>query len=155
LLFTLIVSAGMRGRLAVQSVFLLIEGILVLVFARTTSLPAAIVIMVFFSGCVQAAEGSTYGIVPYVDPAATGSISGIVGAGGNSGAVGFGLGFRQLSYAKAFDIMGFCIIGSSFLTGLIMIKGYASLFCGQDDPDVKQATLNIPEPGEDEVAEEA
>jgi len=146
---------GMRGRLAVQSVFLLIEGILVLVFARTTSLPAAIVIMVFFSGCVQAAEGSTYGIVPYVDPAATGSISGIVGAGGNSGAVGFGLGFRQLSYAKAFDIMGFCIIGSSFLTGLIMIKGYASLFCGQDDPDVKQATLNIPEPAEDEVAEEA
>jgi NNP family nitrate/nitrite transporter-like MFS transporter len=146
---------GMRGRLITQTVFLLAEGILVLVFARTTSLPVAIVIMVFFSGCVQAAEGSTYGIVPYVDPAATGSISGIVGAGGNSGAVGFGLGFRQLSYAKAFDIMGFCIIGSSCLTGLVMIKGYASLFCGEDDQSVKQATLTIPEPGADEVAEEA
>jgi NNP family nitrate/nitrite transporter-like MFS transporter len=145
----------MRGRLIAQTVFLLAEGILVLVFARTTSLPVAIVIMVFFSGCVQAAEGSTYGIVPYVDPAATGSISGIVGAGGNSGAVGFGLGFRQLSYAKAFDIMGFCIIGSSCLTGLVMIKGYASLFCGEDDQSVKQATLTIPEPGADEVAEEA
>jgi len=54
---------GMRGRLLAQSVLLLAEGILVLVFARTKSLGGAIVVMVFFSLFVQAAEGSTYGIV--------------------------------------------------------------------------------------------
>ena len=76
---------GMRGRIAVQTVLLLAEGLLVLLFANTDSLGLAILVMVFFSLFVQAAEGSTYGIVPYVDPPATGSIAGIVGAGGNTG----------------------------------------------------------------------
>merc|ERR1712100_778211 len=79
---------GMKGRLWAQLILLLGEGALVLVFANTSSLGAAIAVMVFFSAFVQAAEGSTYGIVPYVNPPATGSISGIVGAGGNCGAVG-------------------------------------------------------------------
>lgn len=76
---------AMRGRLAVQTILLLVEGCLVIVFANTNSLGAAIVVMLFFSVFVQAAEGSTYGIVPYVDPPSTGSIAGIVGAGGNTG----------------------------------------------------------------------
>jgi hypothetical protein len=36
-------------------------------------------------------DSKANGIVPYVDPPSTGSISGIVGAGGNAGAVGFGM----------------------------------------------------------------
>merc|ERR1712151_1040041 len=116
---------GMRGRLWAQTICLLAEGILVLVFAQTNSLGAAITVMVFFSLFVQAAEGTSYGIVPYVDPPATGSISGIVGAGGNTGAVCFGLGFRNLATAKAaFMLMGFCIMGSSALSLLIFIKGH-------------------------------
>ena len=78
---------GMRGRIIVHTICLLLEGVLVIVFANTGSLGIAIVIMVFFSLFVQAAEGTSYGIVPYIDPPATGSISGIVGAGGNTGAV--------------------------------------------------------------------
>jgi len=50
-----------------------------------------VLIIVIFSSFVQAAEGSSYGIVPYVNPPVTGSIDGIVGAGGNTGAVCFGL----------------------------------------------------------------
>lgn len=123
---------GMRGRIAVQTVLLVGEGIMVLIFANTKTLGAAIVVMVIFSLFVQSAEGSTYGIVPYVDPPATGSISGVVGAGGNTGAVGFGLGFRQLSYEKAFIIMGCTILASGLLSALIVIKGYSSLFCGED-----------------------
>merc|ERR1712045_206083 len=84
----------------------IIEGIMVLIFAQTKSLGLAIFILVIFSSFVQAAEGSTYGIVPYVDPPATGSISGIVGAGGNTGAVCFGLCFRQLGMRKGFTLMG-------------------------------------------------
>lgn len=95
---------GMRGRLWVHSLILFIEGILVLVFASTTSLGGAILSLVFFSLCVQAAEGTSFGIVPYIDPLNMGSICGIVGAGGNVGAVSFGLCFRQLSYASAYNV---------------------------------------------------
>ena len=131
---------GMRGRLIWQTVCLLIEGVMVLVFANTTSLGLSIVILVIFSSFVQAAEGSTYGIVPYVDPPSTGSISGIVGAGGNTGAVCFGLGFRQLASTKsAFNLMGYSIIGSAVMSFLVMIKGHRSLVCGEDSDIVKAA----------------
>jgi NNP family nitrate/nitrite transporter-like MFS transporter len=70
----------------------------VLVFAATKNLAGAIVVMVFFSIFLQATEGSTFGIVPYVDPPCTGLISDIVGAGGNVGAIAFGLGFQQMNY---------------------------------------------------------
>jgi NNP family nitrate/nitrite transporter-like MFS transporter len=61
-----------------------------------------IVILLF----VQANEGSTFSIASYIDPASTGSISGIVGAGSNSGAVGFGMEFGQLDYKEAFRFYG-------------------------------------------------
>lgn len=133
-------KCGMRGRLWAQTILLAGEGALVLVFANTKSLGGAIAVMVAFSLFVQAAEGSTYGIVPYVDPPNTGSISGIVGAGGNTGAVGFGMGFRQLSYEKAFMIMGFSILGSCFTSLFIFIKGHAGLVWRKDAPAINKAT---------------
>jgi NNP family nitrate/nitrite transporter-like MFS transporter len=117
-------------------------------------LGGAIAVMIVFSLFVQAAEGSTFGIVPYVDPAATGSISGIVGAGGNTGAVGFGMGFRQLSYESAFVIMGATIMGSAALSVFINIKGHRGLFWGKDDVvQANKAVLVVPEK-DDEAAEE-
>lgn len=134
---------GMRGRLWAQTICLLGEGILVLVFAQTNSLGAAITVMVFFSLFVQAAEGTSYGIVPYVDPPVTGVLSGIIGAGGNTGAVCFGLGFRNLAYKDAFTLMGWTIIGSCALSFLIFIKGHAGLVCGKDAPK-EEETLEVP-----------
>jgi len=125
---------GMCGRLWAQTIYLICEGVLVLVFGQTTSLGSAIAVMVFFSLFVQAAEGTSYGIVPYVDPPATGAISGIVGAGGNIGAVCFGLGFRNLEYKEAFILIGFTIFGSSIL----------GLICGKDDPKEEAGTLAVP-----------
>jgi NNP family nitrate/nitrite transporter-like MFS transporter len=93
-------------------------------------------------------------IVPYVDPPATGSISGIVGAGGNVGAACFLLGFRQLApkYAPAFVIMGAVVLASSVLTAFINIKGYGTLFYGKDD--APKQTLTVPEKLDDSDAEE-
>ncbi|CAJ1952957.1 unnamed protein product [Cylindrotheca closterium] len=141
---------GMRGRLWAQTIFLLVEGCLVLVFANTASLEGAIVVMVFFSLFVQAAEGSSYGIVPYVDPPATGSISGIIGAGGNSGAVAFGMGFRELEYKDAFVIMGSTIIASSILSFFVCIPGCSRMLGGEDDVPAKD-TLAVPTPETDKV----
>ncbi|KAL7561699.1 hypothetical protein ACA910_016461 [Epithemia clementina (nom. ined.)] len=114
---------GVQGRLRVQTLFLACEGALVLIFAISSTLPSAIIIMVAFSLFVQAAEGSTFGIVPYVDPPATGSVSGIVGAGGNMGAVLFGLGFLLFSYRVGFTIMGGAIFVSSMLSFFVTIRG--------------------------------
>lgn len=130
---------GMRGRLIVQMVLLAVEGALIFVFAYTNTLAVSIVVLVFFSTFVQAAEGSTYGIVPYVDPPSTGSISGIVGAGGNIGAVCFGFAFQNLSTRTAFITMGSCVFGAAALNVLIFIKGHRSLICGQDSDVVKSA----------------
>jgi len=127
---------GMRGRLIWQTFCLVIEGIMVFAFSRTKSLGLAICVLIVFSSFVQAAEGSTYGIVPYVDPPSTGSIAGIVGAGGNTGAVCFGLCFRQLdNIESAFSIMGISVLGSALLTFLIRIDGHRSICCGGEDKD--------------------
>lgn len=83
-----------------------------------------------------------------MDPPNTGSIAGIIGAGGNTGAVCFGLGFRQLDVKDAFYIMGFSIIASSFLSVFIFIPGHAGLICGKDDPTKQNFKLSL-EGGED------
>ena len=152
---------GMRGRLWWQTICLVIEGVMVLIFANTTSLGLAIFIMVIFSSFVQAAEGSSYGIVPYVNPPVTGSIAGIVGAGGNTGAVCFGLGFRNLETKQAFILMGTCIIISGVLSLCIFIKGHAGLITGKDSEEAIAAwkglaaagaagdTLAVPLPDKD------
>merc|ERR1719326_69245 len=156
---------GMRGRLAWQTICLALKGALVLIFANTSQLGLAIFVMVIFSVFVQAAEGSSYGIVPYVNPPATGSIAGIVGAGGNTGAVAFGMCFRQLKYKTAFMLMGGVIIGSAFLSLFIFIQGHAGLVVGQDSEVIKDAwqgkttqgvsTLEVPLPEKEEEEEEA
>lgn len=123
---------GMRGRIYAQACLLLLEGVSVLVFAQTESLASAVIVLVLFSLLVQSAEGTSYGIVPYVNPPFTGSVSGIVGAGGNVGAVCFGLGFRELSYSQAFNIMGGSVIASAFLSIFISINGHRGLLHGED-----------------------
>jgi NNP family nitrate/nitrite transporter-like MFS transporter len=136
-------SMGMRGRLIAQTFLLLFEGVAVLVFARTDTLAGAVIVLVMFSLFVQAAEGASYGIVPYVDPINMGSVTGIVGAGGNVGAVCFGLCFRNMEYEKAFVIMGITIMASSFLSVFIHIEGHAGLLSGEDQVAEKKEPGNF------------
>jgi MFS transporter, NNP family, nitrate/nitrite transporter len=139
---------GMRGRLVLQCCILLATASFVLLFAHTKQLWLSIFVMCFFSITVQATCGTSFGIVPYIDPANTGSVSGIVGAGGNIGAVGFGLAFRQLNYRLAFKIMGFTIYGAALTTLFVKIKGCSNLFGGVDTYDQANSqakVLEIPE----------
>jgi hypothetical protein len=73
-------------------------------------------------------------IVPYVDPRHMGTVAGITGAGGNVGAVAFGLCFRELSYLHAFWIMGGTVFVSAFLSVFVSIPGHAGLLWGRDRP---------------------
>ena len=119
----------MTGRMWTQTVLLLFEGVFVIVFAYTKTLAAAIVVMILFSFFVQASEGATYGIVPYVDQPHTGSVTGIVGAGGNVGAVLFSLIFKHMPDDNtAFLIMGGIVMGSAFLSAFIRFEGQDAFF---------------------------
>ena len=76
---------GMRGRLwwlwFVQTAG---GGVCIAFGLQDTSLGAATATMVIFSYLVQAACGATYGIVPFISKRSIGTVSGFVGAGGNT-----------------------------------------------------------------------
>ncbi|WP_031428828.1 MFS transporter [Flavimarina sp. Hel_I_48] len=77
---------GLRGRVLFLVVILSIEGVMLMTFSMITSLVAGILFLIGFSLSVQMAEGATFSVVPFINKKAIGSISGIVGAGGNVGA---------------------------------------------------------------------
>jgi len=78
------------GRLWAQFLALFGEGIMLFVFACVdNSQPwyIALIVLIGFSLCVQAAEGTSYGVVPFMNPKQLAVVSACVGAGGNLGAV--------------------------------------------------------------------
>ena len=77
---------GLRGRVLFLSFILTLQGIMLISFSSATSIVFGIVLLIFFSLTVQMAEGATFSVVPFINKKAIGSISGIVGAGGNVGA---------------------------------------------------------------------
>lgn len=132
-------NSGLRGRLWLTSILLLLEGAVILVFAHTKTLPGSILTMCIFSVFTQAAEGAIYGIVPYVTKLYTGSVAGLVGAGGNVGSVVYGFGFRSLPYRDAFILMGSIVMCSSVLSVFVNIPCHAGLIRGEDNIAVIQA----------------
>ncbi|HAR06983.1 MAG TPA: MFS transporter, partial [Cobetia sp.] len=81
----------------------------------------AIGIMLVFSLFVQMAEGATFGIVPFVNRKALGAVAGIVGAGGNAGAVAAGFLFRseELTYQEGLMYLGMGVIVISLFALLV------------------------------------
>ena len=124
---------GVRGRLWVQVTTLVLEGILVIIFGQTHTLASAIGVMIVLSIFVQAAAGSTFSIVPYVNPTFTGSIAGIVGAGGNVGGVVFAIIFRNYDYARSFLLMGAVAMASALLSVVFIIRDHTSICVGAEN----------------------
>jgi len=79
-------TKGLRGRVLFLTIILAAEGLMLSIFSMTTSLAIGMVFLLAFSITVQMAEGATFSVVPFINKKAIGSISGIVGAGGNVGA---------------------------------------------------------------------
>lgn len=112
---------GLRGRILILGCFLLLEGLGIIVFSSLTILPWAIAGMLVFALFLKMSNGATFAIVPFVNPRAVGVVSGIVGAGGNVGAVLAGMLFtsEELSYRDSFFVIGMCVVGVSFLVFVI------------------------------------
>lgn len=112
---------GLKGRVMFLGAVLLIEGIALIVFSQMSALFLAVAAMIAFSLFVQMSEGATFSVVPFINKRALGSVAGIVGAGGNAGAVAFGFLFRIESLAtnQALMLIGFTVIAASALVFLV------------------------------------
>jgi MFS transporter, NNP family, nitrate/nitrite transporter len=85
---------GLSGRGRFLTLMLLLEGAGLIVFSRMNAVVPAAVTLVLFGLFVHIAAGATYSVVPFIKPDGVGAVAGIVGAGGNVGAVLAGLLFR-------------------------------------------------------------
>ena len=81
---------GLDGRSLLLFVLIAGEGIGLLWFAQSQGATLAIVAMIVFGLFTHMACGATYALVPFVDRNALGGVAGIIGAGGNVGAVAAG-----------------------------------------------------------------
>lgn len=108
---------GFNGKVNLLTILLLLEGIGIMFFAKSGNVGLAIFMMFFFGLCLKMANGATYSIVPFVNPKAVGSVAGIVGAGGNIGAMAIGFLFKSFSYEEAFLYLG----GTVFGVGIIVL----------------------------------
>lgn len=108
---------GLKGRVFWLFLALFCEGLALMLFSQMTVLILAIPCLIMFSLFVQMSEGATFSVVPFINKKALGAVSGIVGAGGNAGAVLAGFLFKgAIEWPTALLILGATVVGCSFCT---------------------------------------
>jgi NNP family nitrate/nitrite transporter-like MFS transporter len=112
---------GFDGRVKWLFVALFGEGIGLMLFSQATTLTLAIPLMITFAMFVKMSNGATYAVVPFINRRALGAVSGIVGAGGNAGAVALGFLFKSeaIDWHTALFIAGMAVTCISFASFLI------------------------------------
>jgi NNP family nitrate/nitrite transporter-like MFS transporter len=81
---------GLDGRSALLFALIVGEGVGLLWFSQSQSVVMAVIAMLTFGLCTHMACGATYALTPFIDRQALGGVAGIIGAGGNVGAVAAG-----------------------------------------------------------------
>ncbi|WP_282087683.1 MFS transporter [Aquimarina algiphila] len=158
---------GLRGRVIFLAIILGVEGLMLSLFSGMTGLTFGIVFLVGFSLTVQMAEGATFSVVPFINKKAIGSISGIVGAGGNVGAFVAALVLKSKSaFAEKVAIaenqdLGFDAVNAAqalasseavssgyFIIGIFVVftavMTLAIKFSTEDEKEVQKEMKNIP-----------
>ncbi len=110
---------GLRGRTTWLFIVLLAEGLALMLFSQMPILMLAIPTLIIFSLCTQMSEGATYSVVPFINKKALGAVAGVVGAGGNAGAVLGGFLLKSEAYNSRWDeayfLIGMIVTGVAFL----------------------------------------
>lgn len=107
---------GLRGRAFWLFVCIFCEGLALMMFSQMHVLFLAIPALIIFSLFTQMAEGATYSVVPFINKKALGAVAGVVGAGGNAGAVLAGFLFKNvIDWSQAFFILGVIVTCASFM----------------------------------------
>ena len=139
-----LVRYGVRGRIHALFIQTVLMGLCLVTFSTlnpdVTSAGMMIVNLIFWGILTSMTEGGTFAVVPYVLPNAVGGCAGIVGAGGNTGALlgNFmivslkGTGGAKPSRNLAFCAMGWGALASAMLCPCLWIPGVGSMFREQD-----------------------
>lgn len=105
---------GLNARAALLCALMLGEGLGLLWFAHAGQIGAALVAMLAFGLFTHMACGATYALVPFIDRKALGGVAGIVGAGGNVGAVAAGFLMKGVGdIAQTFWLLGLVVTVSA------------------------------------------
>ena len=87
-------TRGLDGRTWLLFALMVGEGGFLIGFSQAVTVPVAVTMMLIFGLFTHMACGALYALVPFIDRKVLGGVSGIVGAGGNVGAVSAGLLLR-------------------------------------------------------------
>ncbi|HLX60033.1 MAG TPA: MFS transporter, partial [Planctomycetota bacterium] len=99
---------GLKGRVLTLATYLLLQSIAMLLLSKSSLLAGSVTWLLIFGLFVHMAAGGTYAVIPFINKKVLGSVAGIVGAGGNMGAMlgGFLLKVNGVSYWQAIAYMG-------------------------------------------------
>jgi MFS transporter, NNP family, nitrate/nitrite transporter len=106
---------GLDARTTLLFALMLGEGAGLIWFSTMHRASMAVVAMITFGLFTHLACGATYALVPFIDRKALGGVAGIVGAGGNVGAVAAGFLLKAVGdVAHCFAILGGFVLAASF-----------------------------------------
>merc|ERR550514_1592679 len=139
---------GFRGRLWAQFLALLGEGLFLFAFGCVTNeyhWSYALATIVPFSVCVQVAEGTSYGMVPFMEPEQLAVVSALVGAGGNAGAVISGFAFKRdwEDSLSPFKFLAVCVVATALMNPAYSWPEHGSMFSPPTAVD-ESTTKKIP-----------
>ena len=137
---------GLKGRTVILGAFLFLEGVGVMIFSNIDLLVWSVISMLLFALFVKMSNGACYAVVPYINKKALGMVAGIVGAGGNVGAILMGFVFKMqgFTYQTGLFLIAFFIVLVSltafFITPLFgtrnareLSPAYVSISSGRDN----------------------
>jgi NNP family nitrate/nitrite transporter-like MFS transporter len=105
---------GLVARSWLLGALMLCEGLGLLWFSDAQAAGFAVTAMIAFGLFTHMACGATYALVPFIDRKALGGVAGIVGAGGNVGAVAAGFLLKHTgSVQHTFALLGGFVIAGS------------------------------------------
>jgi NNP family nitrate/nitrite transporter-like MFS transporter len=103
---------GLDGRTYLLGGLMLCEGIGLIIFSRAEAFSVAIVSMLAFGMFTHMACGSIYALMPFINRKVLGGVAGLIGAGGNIGAVAAGFLLRGVgSVPECFFVLGLAAVG--------------------------------------------
>jgi NNP family nitrate/nitrite transporter-like MFS transporter len=132
------VKSGLSGRARWLFLTLFCEGIALLMFSQARTLAVGIPMLMLLGLFVKMSNGATYAVAPFLNRQALGSVTGIVGAGGNVGAVLAGFLFKTsaITWPTAIFLLGIVVTLSSFV--MIAVR-FAEAPAGELDPALEAA----------------
>ena len=108
-------ARGLDARTTLLFALMLGEGAGLFWFSTMHRASMAVAAMITFGLFTHLACGATYALVPFIDRKALGGVAGIVGAGGNVGAVAAGFLLKAVGdVAHCFAILGGFVLAASF-----------------------------------------